>query len=75
MKLATMVGFVVGFVAIVAFASFIPAMLWYCFDDALAVALEKPLLGSVNVWNVYAFSWFAAALMTRKSFESNSSKD
>ena len=42
--------------------SFIPTLLWYTFDDQLAMILGNPLWGEVPFWNVYGFTWFVGFL-------------
>lgn len=58
---------IIGILILAAMFSMIPAMLWYCFDDAIARALDKPLLGSLEFLNVYAFTWFMTMITTSKN--------
>lgn len=49
--------------------TFIPAAVWYCFDDKLAEITNVPALGTIPFWNMYAFCWFLTMLVSSKSVD------
>ena len=73
--IGTVLGIFIGIpllITLVCLLAFIPAGLWYCFDDALAAATNLEGLGNVPFWNVFAFTIFVA-LLTKSSSVSKSS--
>lgn len=66
----------VGVVGTIFVLSLIPTLLWYCFDDYLAGAINQAWVGNVPFWNMYAFTLFVAMLFKSSStVTTNSKKD
>lgn len=61
-KTVAAMGIVCATFALCCIVSFVPAWLWYCFDDKLAELVGVPAIGSLPFWNVYAACWFISYL-------------
>ena len=72
-------GFIGGLILIAAgifLVSVIPTLLWYCFDDYLAGAINQSWVGNVPFWNMYAFTLFVVMLFKSSStVTTNNKKD
>jgi uncharacterized membrane protein YhaH (DUF805 family) len=64
------------FVALVTFliifiCSLIPTLIWYCFDDALALLIGVPAVGTIAWYHMWAFTIFISCLFKVTSTSSN----
>jgi hypothetical protein len=58
---------------IIVASSLLPTALWYCFDNALALLVGIPALGTIAWYHMWAFTMFIMMLLGRSS--SSSSKN